>query len=305
MSFTDVIGNGGLLTTVGDLLVWNANFGDPRVGGKSMVDQLETRGKLNDGFENEYAQGLVVTTYKGLREISHGGSTAGYQTWLGRFPDERLSIAVLSNVSASGPARLAHEVADIYLAGKLKEPAKPVAVAVPAETLKRYAGVYREPLTDAALRIELDKDGKTLRIAGQRVIPLSPTTFTVDDSSRQAVFEPGAAGEPLRMRESDGRSKPRVWEATPPFAPTPADLGAFAGTYYSEEIDTTYTLYVEEGKLKARFRPAAKFELTPVYSDAFESEGDVLRFTRDSSGRVTGFLVYAGRVRHLRFAKMS
>jgi CubicO group peptidase (beta-lactamase class C family) len=303
MSFTDVIGNGGLLTTVGDLLIWNENLDGPRVGGQALIDQLETRGRLNDGFENEYAQGLVVTTYKGLREISHGGSTAGYQTFLARYPGERLSIAVMSNVSGSGPANLAHQVADIFLAGKIKEPAKPVAVAVPGETLKRYAGVYREPLTDAVLRVELDKDGKTLRLAGQAVIPLSPTTFTVADGSRQAVFEPGAAGEPLRMRESDGRSKPRLWEAAPPFAPTPADLGAFAGTYYSEEIDTTYTLYVESGKLKARFRPAQRFELAPVYADAFESEGDVLRFTRDSSGRVDGFQVYAVRVRHLRFIK--
>jgi len=303
MSFTDVIGNGGLLTTVGDLLIWNENLDNPRVGGRALVDQLETRGRLNDGFENEYAQGLVVTTYKGLREVSHGGSTAGYQTFLVRFPTERLSIAVLGNVSGSGPAGLAHQVADIFLAGKIKEPAKPVAVAVPAETLKRYAGVYREPLTDAALRVELDKDGKTLRFAGQRVIPLSPATFTVDDGSRQAVFEPAAAGTPLRMRESDGRSKPRLWEAVPAFTPTPADLGAFAGTYYSEEIDTAYTLYVEDGKLKARFRPAQRFELRPVYTDAFESEGDVLRFTRDSSGRVAGFLVYAGRVRHLRFIR--
>jgi CubicO group peptidase (beta-lactamase class C family) len=303
MSFTDVIGNGGLLTTVGDLLIWNENLDNPRVGGRALVDQLETRGRLNDGFENEYAQGLVVTAYKGLREISHGGSTAGYQTFLARFPTERLSITVLSNVSASGPANLAHQVADIFLAGKLKEPAKPVAVAVPAETLKRYAGVYREPLTDAALRIELDKDGKTLRFAGQAVIPLSPTTFTVADGSRQAVFEPGAAGTPLRIVDTSTGSKPRIWEAAALFAPTPADLGAFAGTYYSEEIDMTYTLYVEDGKLKARFRPAQRFELRPVYADAFEAEGDVLRFTRDSSGRVAGFQVYAGRVRHLRFIR--
>jgi CubicO group peptidase (beta-lactamase class C family) len=303
MSFTDVIGNGGLLTTVGDLLIWNENLDNPRVGGRALVDQLETRGRLNDGFENEYAQGLVVTAYKGLREISHGGSTAGYQTFLARFPTERLSITVLSNVSASGPGNLAHQVADIFLAGKLKEPAKPVAVAVPAETLKRYAGVYREPLTDAALRIELDKDGKTLRFAGQRVIPLSPTTFTVDDGSRQAVFEPGAAGTPIRIVDTSTGSKPRLWEAVPAFAPTPADLGAFAGTYYGEEIDTTYTLYVEDGKLKGRFRPAQRFEMRPVYADAFEVEGDVVRFTRDASGRVDGFLVYAGRVRHLRFIR--
>ncbi len=61
MPFTNVIGNGGLLTTVGDLLLWNDNLDRPRVGGQDLVDRLQTRGKLNDGFENEYAQGLYVT----------------------------------------------------------------------------------------------------------------------------------------------------------------------------------------------------------------------------------------------------
>jgi len=305
MSFTDVIGNGGLLTTVGDLLTWNENLDNPRVGGRALVEQLEARGRLNDGFENEYAQGLVVTTYKGVREISHGGSTAGYQTFLARFPNERLSIAILSNVTASGPARLAHEVADIFLSGKLREPSKPVAVAVPAKALKTYVGVYREPSTDAAMRVTIDKDGKALRIAGQAVIPVSATTFSTPDGTRQAAFEAGPGGSPLRMRESDGRSKTRFWEAMPPFAPKPADLEAYAGTYYSAEIDTTYTVYAEEGKLKVRFRPAQRFAPTPVYADAFEEDGDVFRFTRDAAGRVDGFLVYAGRVRHLRFVRKN
>ena len=67
----------------------------------------------------------------------------------------------------------------------------------------------------------------------------------------------------------------------------------------------TYVLYIEEGKLKGRFRPAQRFDLTPIYTDAFEVEGDIVRFTRDGSGRIDGFLVYAGRVRHLRFVKRS
>lgn len=303
MPFTNVHGNGGLLTTVGDLLIWNANLDAPRLGGQALVEQLQTRGRLNDGFENEYSQGLVVTSYKGLREVSHGGSTAGYQTFLARFPDERLSIAVLSNVTSSGPARLAHEVADIFLAGKLKEPAKPAPAAVPAEALRKFVGVYREPLTDAAMRVGLDKEGKALLIAGQAVVAVSENTFVSADGGRQAVFEAGSGSVPLRMRESDGRSKPRLWEAMPPFAPKPEELAAFAGTYYSDEIDTTYDLFVEGGALKVRFRPAMRFTLAPVYEDAFEGDGNVLRFTRDPAGGITGFLVYAGRVRHLRFTK--
>lgn len=61
MPFTNVIGNGGLLSTVGDFLIWNDNLDNPRVGGLAMVDLLETCGKLNDGFVIEYAMGLNVT----------------------------------------------------------------------------------------------------------------------------------------------------------------------------------------------------------------------------------------------------
>ena len=305
MSFTDVIGNGGLLTTVGDLLIWNENLDNPRVGGRGLVEKLERRGRLNDGFENEYAEGLVVTAYKGVREVSHSGSTAGYQTFLGRFPESRLSITVLSNVTASNPSRLAHEVADIYLAGKIKEPAKPVAASVPLATLKKYIATYREPLTDAALKVDLDKDGKALRIDGNPAIAASPTTFVAEDGSRQAVFEAGPAGTPVRMIQSDGRSKSRFWEAMPPFAPKPGDLEAYAGTYHCDEIDMTYKAYVEGGKLKIWFRPAQRTPLAPVYPDAFDADGDIVRFTRDPSGRVDGFLVYAGRVRHLRFTRDS
>ncbi len=336
MPFTNVYGNGGLLTTVGDLLIWNANLDTPRVGGQAMVDMLQTRGWLNDGFEIEYAEGLVVTTYKGVREISHGGSTAGYQTFLARFPEQRVSIAVLSNVTTSRPSRLAHEVADIFLAGAIREPPKPVAVAVPAAMLKTYAGVYREPLTDAALHVELDKDGKTLKIGGEAAVATSWTTFVSVEGARQMVFEAGAGSvtgpraasgtpsasasgkpsmagappasgtrvPPMRIVETDGgHSKPRFWEAMAPFAPKPEDLAAYAGTYHSDEIDMTYTVYVEGGNLKVHFRPATRFELSPAYADAFEADGDVIRFTRDTTGAIDGFLVYAGRVRHLRFVR--
>jgi CubicO group peptidase (beta-lactamase class C family) len=303
MPFTNVYGNGGLLTTVGDLLIWNENLDVPRVGGQALVDQLQTRGRLNDGTEIEYAQGLVVTTYRGVREISHGGSTAGYQTFLARFPDERLSIAVLSNVTTSGPARLAHAVADIFLAGKLKEPEKVVPAAVPPAILKGYAGVYREPLTDASTRVDVAQDGKTLKVGGQDVIATSLTTFITPDGGRRFIFEAGTRSTPVRLSETDGRSKPRLWEAVAAFTPKREELAAYTGVFYSEEIDMVYTLVVEGGRLTARFRPAIRVNLTPVYQDAFQAEGNVVRFTRDASGAIDGFRVYAGRVRHLRFVK--
>jgi CubicO group peptidase (beta-lactamase class C family) len=83
--------------------------------------------------------------------------------------------------------------------------------------------------------------------------------------------------------------------------PSAGDLAPFAGTYFSPELETTYTLVVESGKLVARHHRMPRTELTPTTPDNFrEPNGVKFRFTREK-GKVTGFLVDAGRTRNLRF----
>jgi hypothetical protein len=305
MPFTNVIGNGGLLTTVEDLLLWNENLDHPRVGGQALVDQLQTRGRLNDGFENEYAQGLYVTRYRGTLEVSHGGSTAGYQTFLARFPDHALSVAVLCNTTGTNPSRYAHDIADIVLAGQLK--ALPVvrAVEVPPGVLEGMAAVYREPSTDAVLRLTWDPKAGALRAGGQALVATGPGEMYTQDGARR--FSTGRGwpdGMPAGLlTESAERARPRRWELQRPFKPNAAQLAEYAGDYTSEELDVTYTVFVEDGALKVRFRPAQRYTLTPAFDDAFEGEDNTIRFTRSPQGAVDGLSIYAGRARHVRFVR--
>jgi len=313
MPFTNVIGNGGLLTTVGDLLKWNENLDRPKVGGQAMVDAMQTRGRLNDGFVNEYAEGLTVTDYRGVGEVSHGGSTAGYQTYLARWPGERLSVAVLCNTTGVNPGSYAHQVADLLLGPVLKP--RPVArrVEAPAGALEAVAGTYRESPSDAVVRLTYDKDKQTLRVGTQVLAPSAVGVFSTGDGQRAfTVFpEPGSAepGWPaagtaaIRLVERDGRTRPVTLERQRPFAPVPADLDAFAGEFFARELAVTYTFYTDGNQLKLRFRPAQRLTLQPVYPDAFEADGNVYRFTRDAAGAVTGLQIYAGRVWHLKFEK--
>ncbi len=305
MSFTNVIGNGGLLSTVGDFLIWNENLDNPRMGGQAMVDLMQTRGRLNDGFVIEYALGLNVTDYRGVREISHGGSTAGYQTFLARWPDERLSVAVLCNTTGTNPGGYAHLVADIFLAGKLHDPPEVKTADVPAETLRQLVGVYREKLTDAVARVTYDEKSKSIRAGGQTLVPTAENVLSTENGGRTYTFENEAPGGAARIIESDGgRSKPRIWELEPPFAPAPQQLAAYAGDYVCDELGgIAYTVYVDGEALKVRARPAQRMTLTPAFPDGFTEGGNTIRFTRDSQGQVEGFRVYAGRVRNLRFAK--
>jgi len=109
------VGAGGIFTTVEDLARWDQNFYAAQIGGAALIRQITTPGTLNDGRPLEYAFGLEVRSYRGLRVVEHSGDLAGYRAYLGRFPDQRLSVILLCNRSDINQVPLAHAVADVYL----------------------------------------------------------------------------------------------------------------------------------------------------------------------------------------------
>src|SRR5262245_44097420 len=121
MPFEDVHGNGGLLTTAEDLLRWNENFVHARVGGAELVRELQRKGRLADGTEISYAAGLYVMKHGDILEVSHSGSTAGYRAFLARYPEQRLSIALLCNAGDADTRLLVHQVAGLFLGGEMPQ----------------------------------------------------------------------------------------------------------------------------------------------------------------------------------------
>jgi hypothetical protein len=213
-------------------------------------------------------------------------------------------VAVLCNTTGTNPAGYAHQVADLFLASRVKELPQVKPVPVPEEELVKLAGLYREKATDAVLRVTYDSAAKAVRAGGPALVATGASVLSTSDGGRTYTFD-AAPGGVMRITEGDGgRSKPRVWEREPEFKPTPKQLAAFAGDYVCEELGgLTYTVYLEGESLKARARPAQRLTLLPAFPDGFVAAGNTIRFTRNPKGLVEGFRVYAGRVRNLRFAK--
>src|SRR6266481_1650180 len=179
VSYFEQTGDGAVHTSVEDLLKWDENFYGPRVGGKEFLGELQERGKLNGGKVLEYAKGLFIGEYRGLRTVSHGGSWGGYRAELLRFPEQHLSVACLCNLGDAGPSRRAHQVADVYLASMMKPKEQnkeedknneKSEIALAAEQLKPYAGdywseelgvIYRLGLSDGSIKVAavLDASG--------------------------------------------------------------------------------------------------------------------------------------------------
>jgi CubicO group peptidase (beta-lactamase class C family) len=296
MPFENVHGNGGLLTTVGDLLRWNENFAAPTVGDVAFVQELQAVGRLASGEAFDYALGLGVGEYKGLREVSHSGTTASYRAFLARYPDQRLSLAMLCNAGDSTPRQTLHAVADLYLADALENDAMPAASPPSDAELDTLTGLYRNVERGDATRF--DRVGSALRRDGETLLAaLSQRAFT--DGAGSTVTFDGQGG----ARIDEGNGAPVRLERVAAAQPTAAELAALAGAYASDEAGTTLTARLREGALEIAQPPDRVFPLVPLYKDAFESDLGTIIFRRDRAGRVRGLSLVQERVWDLRFRR--
>lgn len=320
----DTVGATSLLTTVEDLALWDENFYTPRVGGQGLVEQLLERGKLNDGTQIDYAAGLEHGTYRGLNVVDHGGADAGYRSDMIRFPDQHFSVACLCNLSAGDPGGLAREVADVYL-GALMQPAAAHADDAPGIRLtpaqrQAKAGVYvnvKDP-TDVVRFVVKDGGLQTGNAGDEETYPvqaISENRFRLAIASDEITFLPGRAGAPVQLSIQHDDGKVETFAAAPAFAPTAAELGEYAGTYSSREIDPLYTIqfghlhvsgagpeHEHDGLVLMRLKNDPD-PLRPVTRDFFAADVGKIRFTRDASGKVDGFLLTTGRVIDLKFER--
>lgn len=312
------VGNSNLFTTARDLLIWEQNFADVRVGDPALIAAMQAPTVLKGGDTSLYGFGLAVEPYRGLRAVGHGGGDPGYAAYVVRFPDHGLAIAVLCNVEDINTYALARRVADIYLAKVFPTPAvSRTTAALPrvslsAEQLASKVGLYHDPLSDALRRIFV-RDGKLMAsryafgVGGTELRPLSANRFLLTSGTLEFEFVAAVDGGGQDIHEFlPGRKRPVVFQRVNAFAPSSAELSAFAGEYVSPELETTYTLAARDSGLVIQIRGRAEIVLGPIFADAFEgSRVGMVKFSRDANGVVTGFTVTSGGVRGLRFDRVT
>ena len=305
--FTRVIGSGGLNTTVGDFLKWQAALqkGDAPWG--AVRDSLERVGRLNDGTELTYALGLTVDRWRGLRRVSHTGSTGGYRAALYRYPDQNVAVALLCNAGAINPGDIASRVSALVLGASLAAvAAEPDAAPVDTAVLSGLAGIYRAPRTGEVMILSLREGRLADSTAGNATLtPIGSGTFKYRNSARTITVVPGSAGAPAGLVVRAPNTRAVEYQAVERPRLDAAGLAAYAGDYASPELGARYRLVLRSDTLLLDQGWRGSEPLRAIFRDGFElGSVGIARFTRDSRGRITGFEIWAGRVRHLRFDRV-
>ena len=308
-----VVGSTGIYTTLDDFARWAQNFRDAKVGNSRIFEQMRTPTLLNDGRATPYALGQFVGQYNGHTRVYHAGGNASYRSHISRFPDEDLTILLLSN---DGPIYIEGEmdrIADLLLttssAPKASNQENAPSVSLTQAEMEAVTGNYLHKTDYYVRNIQMRHDSLFYRRTEQenRESNLRPLG--------NGRFELMVSGPPLFVEFSRGQMRVftdsddvDVFSAITPKTYTEAELKAFEGHYFSEELDASYFLELMDGKLTVRNPRIGTVTLDSAYPAGFLSNTwrfNFLEFERDAEEGVSGFRISSSRVRGVSFRRLG
>lgn len=331
------VGAGGIYASVEDLERWGLNLLTPVVGTPEMAAAMMTEFILSDGNESGYGLGLFVDEQRGLVRVHHGGADVSHRSMIVHYPEIGAGLTVQSNASTFNSQGTAFELGAAWFSDAM-EPEDAVASAPAADEefdpaaydlddFERVAGSYTLDLQQQVVA-RFWRSGDTLytQLTGQPALeirPTGPNRFSLVEVPASVVFEEGdpapgftlfQGGRELHAtrveepegEEDEGTAEPARWE------PTPEELEDFTGRFYSDEIETFFTVFVqlpeegEEGEPRLAVNQLRRGDmaLRPSEQDTFLGGGVTLVFERDRNGVVIGLYVDVGRTRNVRFQRV-
>jgi len=305
-------GEGGLVSSLQDLLIWSRHFERPRLGPAGLVNRLMEQAPLTGGASSAYARGIEHGSLRGLGCLGHGGLWPGYRTEFLRLPAANLTVVVIANLVSVDPFILARAAAVEALAGEgILQPAPPPPDLAPLEAA---AGTYASAEELSLFTLDV-VEGRPRVTQGGIPFWLAPREdgwLAAERGSFEFALKPPSGGETLQVAPGAGRTVSFTRLAGRP-AP-PADL---AGTYVSADTGATWVIRREgeamtlsaSGPLRAGRPPGPVRGVTgdvvevEVPSNWLPSIG-IARIEREGA-HVSGLTVSTGRIKRLRFERIA
>lgn len=183
---------GSLYSTTGDLLIWDQALYTQKLVTKKTLDEIFTPWKGDAG----YGYGWNIGKKFDRRQISHGGGIYGFATQIARFPDDRVTVIVLSNIQAAAAGPIANNLAAIVFGAAYEIPKERKVISLDRKVLEKYVGEYQIG-TNIIVAITLESGKLMGQLGGQgkfSLLPESETEFYSKDVNAQIIFTKDAAG---------------------------------------------------------------------------------------------------------------
>ncbi len=249
-------GEGGIVSTLDDLILWEKNFENNTLGIVDFEERLSCTKPLNDGTMAPYALGLGTSSVRGNFLQAHSGGLPGIVSHRLRIPSQRLSVIVLINRTPADMAGLANKVAELYLdeAGVVQESAS-LSVDLDDETIQAHLGAYFDPQTGLLFELCRGEEDLVVEVNGtpRPLCPRSQTEWDEQFKKNVGKASVSLVGTPtlpcLQLALLGGLNA--ILTKLPTVAGDD-DLDRFCGTYVSDEIKASYVISVDDKFLNFR-----------------------------------------------------
>lgn len=310
---TDLHGDGALFTSLRDQLIWERMVQLNQAG--QLVNPLisQSQKPVSESKIQSYGYGLEFGEYKGLKTRFHDGSTGAYNASFTRFPEEGLSIVVMSNSGKVSARNLVNQAADIIIdKGKLVEPTYGELPEVSNKKfdLDKVTGNYKR--TDGTYLRVVEDGGELYWSIYQsnrlKLVHEKGNQYALEaDPMVKIIFSKGEGKNILFTVYYPG-SEPRVHSRLPSEKLDEAYFKSLEGRYFNDETGGDFVFKSSKEQMYAVTSQAWddwEGEGTLWYKDVIRMESYYLRVTRNSKGQVNGFLLSNDRLKRVEFLKMN
>ena len=305
-------GEGGLTSSVEDLLIWSRHFDQPTLVPKDLPTKLAAVEPLSGGHVNRYRRGVQADHLRGLETIGHGGLWPGFRTEFLRLPQADLTVVVVANLGSIDPWRLARAVAALALEAdpRLAPAPAPLSEAEIAPLGGTWFNAAEPLLFELAWKngeATVTQNGLPFALArrtdGWLGAERGSFEFALKPEGADSVLVDLGAGKVVRFD--------RLRERTP----VPP---ALAGAYASVGCGATWDIGVEGDKWSAAVRGpliagGPRWPIAGVDESIVElatpgswlTVTQLARLVRDAAGNVIALEVSTGRIKNMRFERQS
>ncbi len=316
-------GAGGIYTTIPDLAKWVRNYRTGELGSPAIFEQMSTPYVLTNGKPTGYGFGLFIDELRGLKRIQHGGADTAHRSMVMYFPE--LDAAVITQ---SNNATFLGTISDAVATAFFEDSMEPLPdgddqaqvdsadeefdpTTFDAESFDALAGRFElEEAPGFVLRFWRDGDTLMGQATGQpefEIVPIATNRFKITVVDASITFNLGDTGtaESIMLHQNGDHPGKRLEDEA--WAPDADALAAYTGRYFSEELETFYTIALEDDHLVIQHRRFDDVKLTPNTEREFTGGFPVatVAFETDETGHATAFIAGNGRARDIRFERVE
>lgn len=292
-------GAGALYSTVEDLYKWNEALFNGKVLQENSLKAGFTPVVLSNGKKPDnanYGYGWALGDYRGQDIIEHGGGLHGFIAQLARYPEENVTVVLLTNIAPPEVNISSNTIAEFLLWEKMEKQKSRVVNTSVSEDVNQYVGRY-DFQNGAVMIITVENNNLFAQLSGQPKFPIFPSGegeyfWKVVDAKIGFIKNAGGEVEYGNFEQNGNKIKVSKLKDEPIVSIDKALYTLYSGKYdYGDDL--IITISIENDKLFAQATNQPRFEILPLSEKEFTVRelNARLLFVKEPDGKVNKFIL--------------